>query len=287
MSARRTVFPPRNNNARPRRDADEARAYGDLLFDADQPASQKDGKNAARGRAAYDSTGGKGKDAGGENPRRPSPDEMPPYEASRSFNPLGDFPDDTLFPAPADREDDDEQQQLVDGDIPASLSDDTLAALCRERICPSCPEKKEVEEERLRAAADLDNARKRLAREREEQVRFAAEAVLTGIIPSLDNLDLALQYASPNAACKDFVVGVRMTRKLMGDTLAAQGLEQIGQVGDEFNPAVHEAVGTEDSPDVLEGHVCKLLTSGYKLRERLLRPARVMVCKKAGPHAGA
>ncbi|MDR2604213.1 MAG: nucleotide exchange factor GrpE [Desulfovibrio sp.] len=210
---------------------------------------------------------------------------MPAYEPSRFFNPLGDFPEDALFALQEDHageqpEQQEQSEQHGAGDIPASLSDEKLAVLCRERICPSCPEKKEADEQRLRAAADLDNARKRLAREREEQVRYAAEAVLSALIPSLDNLDLALQHAAPDAACQNFVTGVRMTRKLMGDALAAHGLEQIGQVGEEFDPAVHEAVGAEDFPDVAAGCVGKLLTAGYKLRERLLRPARVLVCKK-------
>jgi molecular chaperone GrpE len=157
---------------------------------------------------------------------------------------------------------------------------DALAEECRARLCPECPVKKEADDMRLRAMADLDNTRKRLAREHEEQARFAAEAVLIDILPSLDNLDLALQHSGNNAACKDFITGVRMTRKLLGEALAKHGLEQVGERGEEFNPALHEAVGLLADPDIPDGHVCELLSSGHKLRDRLLRPAKVMVCKK-------
>ncbi|MDR1685709.1 MAG: nucleotide exchange factor GrpE [Desulfovibrio sp.] len=289
MSIKRTVFPPQKNTGFGH-EADEPADRDTFPGHADGSAQQHITGSAARGRAAY-SAAGNGGSVRDPHARRPFPDEMPSYEPSRSYNPLGDFPDDALFALQEDRAGEprelrEQPEQHGTGDMQAPFSDEALATFCRERICPACPEKKEADEERLRAAADLDNARKRLAREREEHARFAAEAVLSGIIPSLDNLDLALQHAAPDAACKNFVTGVRMTRKLMGDALAAHGLEQLGQVGEEFDPAVHEAVGTEDFPDVAAGCVGKLLTAGYKLHERLLRPARVLVCKKHEAGAG-
>jgi molecular chaperone GrpE len=169
--------------------------------------------------------------------------------------------------------------QTVTGEDSLSfVPDDVLSAECRKRICPTCPAKKEADDALLRALADLDNSKKRLAREREEQVRFAAESVLADILPSLDNLDLALLHAGADPA--SLAVGVQMTRKLLLDALAKNGLHQTGAVGEEFNPAIHEAVGTVNSPDAPDGHVCSLLASGYTLHDRLLRPARVMVCKK-------
>ncbi len=143
--------------------------------------------------------------------------------------------------------------------------------------CPRCAE---AEKARLRALADLDNARKRLAREKEDFTRHAAENVLSDILPALDNLDLALSYAPQDAVCKNFVVGVDMTRKLLLDALARHGLEQVGALGEIFDPAVHEAVGMEPHPEYAAGQVCGLMNKGYRLKDRLLRPARVTVCKK-------
>jgi molecular chaperone GrpE len=166
------------------------------------------------------------------------------------------------------------------GDCLARVSREALQAECLERLCPECPVKKEADDARLRSLADLDNAKKRLARERDEQARFVAEAVLADIIPSLDNLDLALLHAGDNSACKDLLVGLQLTRKLLFEALQKHGLEIVGAVGEPFDPAVHEAVGMTDAPGIPDGHVCTLISKGYTLKERLLQPARVMVCRK-------
>lgn len=137
----------------------------------------------------------------------------------------------------------------------------------------------EAEEIRLRALAEADNARKRLLREKDEAVRFAASAVLSDIIPSLDNLDLALEHAKGNAACKDFFVGVEMTRKLLMEALQKHGLSQVGAVGEIFDPAIHEAMSLVQDPAVPDGAISALMTRGYKLHDRLLRPAKVIVAK--------
>lgn len=201
-------------------------------------------------------------------------DEMPPYSPKpKGFGGVAGLFGDS-GPEHAGQEASSEDGLL------SVITDAALAEECAKRVCPACAVKKEADDVRLRALADLDNAKKRLAREKEEQVRFAAETVLSAILPSLDNLDLALQHASTDKACKDFVTGVRMTRKLMGEALAQNGLVEVGEVGEEFNPAVHEAVGMVNSPEVPNGCVCGLLAHGYTLNGRLLRPAKVMVCKK-------
>ncbi len=134
-----------------------------------------------------------------------------------------------------------------------------------------------LEDERLRMLAEMDNFKKRLAREKEEQVRFASEAVLADLLPSLDNFELALSYGKDNEACREMHQGLEMTHKLLLDALAAHGLERVGQVGEAFNPEVHEAMTQEKRDDMPPGHVSQLFQPGYRLRERLLRPAKVVV----------
>lgn len=137
--------------------------------------------------------------------------------------------------------------------------------------------KAEMEELRLRTAAEMENFKKRLTREHQEQMRFAAEKVLSDLLPSIDNLDLALQYGSQHEACKDMLQGVAMTRKLLLDALDRNGLKALGEVGDEFNPEVHEAVGFEPNADLAPGSVTRVMQRGYKLNDRLLRAAKVMI----------
>lgn len=263
MSAKKTIYPP----SRDAHDPSGPEGLDDLYtghpgYDGmDLPT---DGETPPRGR-------GKGHAA------YAAQDEMPPHEPeSRGFSLGGLFTGQSHAEPKAPPHG---AGGLADEAL-AAVNDDDLRAACEKRLCPACPAKKDADDLRLRSLADLDNARKRLTREHEEQARFAAEGVLSDIIPSLDNLDLALQHASDSPACKDFVTGVRMTRKLLAEALAKHGLEEVGGVGEEFNPAVHEAVGMIGAPDVPDNHVCALLARGYRLRERLLRPARVMVCKK-------
>lgn len=142
--------------------------------------------------------------------------------------------------------------------------------------CPNCAESDKA---RILALAEMENTRKRLAREKEEFMRYASESVITDILPALDNLDLALSYAPKDKESQNFVVGVDMTRKLLLDALARHGLQQVGALGEEFDPATHEAVGMEPRADYASGQICGLMTKGYKLKDRLLRPARVTVCK--------
>ncbi len=146
-------------------------------------------------------------------------------------------------------------------------------------LCPNCAEKeKEVEDIRLRAVAEMENFKKRIMREKEEHSKYASENVLQDIIPALDNLDLALQYAN-NEACKDILLGIQMTRKLLIDSLKNHGLEPIMDEGVTFDPEIHEAVGQEESDEIAPNHIIKLLQKGYMLKGRLLRPAKVIVAK--------
>lgn len=138
----------------------------------------------------------------------------------------------------------------------------------------------EAEDMRLRALAEADNARKRFLREKDEAIRYAASGVLSDIIPALDNFDLALEHGKKLEACKDFFVGVEMTRKLLMEALQKHGLSAVGAVGEVFDPALHEAMSMAPDENVPSGSICLLMSRGYKLHDRLLRPAKVIVCKK-------
>jgi molecular chaperone GrpE len=133
----------------------------------------------------------------------------------------------------------------------------------------------------LRARADLDNFRKRAAREREEAARFANESLMEKLIPVLDSFEMAVQATDDQAAGSDAVRdGVRMIFQQLKSALTDAGLEEIDATGQEFDPNLHEAVSTMETDEVEEGHVAQQLRKGYRLRERLLRPAMVVVARK-------
>jgi len=158
---------------------------------------------------------------------------------------------------------------------------ENLDMLCRMHICPSCAVHAEAEDVRLRAVAEVENVKKRLKREQEENVRFAAEGVLGDLLPGLDSLDRAIEYGSENEACKEVIQGIEMTRKLLLDAVKAHGLASCGERGEAFNPEFHEAVGFDKSDELDEGVVCVVVQQGYLLKDRLLRPAKVLINKKA------
>ncbi|WP_432737199.1 nucleotide exchange factor GrpE [Maridesulfovibrio sp. FT414] len=174
-----------------------------------------------------------------------------------------------------------EAEETATAENEVTLSEDELKALCREHVCPACDVMGEAKDERLRALAETENIKRRLARETEELKKFAAESILSSLLPVLDNLDLALDHAQNLDACKDFVTGVDMTRKMFLDTLSKHGLEAIGKVGDEFDPNFHEAMGMAQMATLPDGSIAQMMQRGYVLKGRVIRPAKVMVNKTA------
>ncbi len=144
----------------------------------------------------------------------------------------------------------------------------------------------QVDQERertLRAMADLDNARKRAQREREEVVRYGLERLLKDLLPVVDNLDRALDLGDRTGKWDGLAEGVRMTRKLLEDTLAKQGLKAFSARGKPFDPHLHEAMGHEDREDTPANTVSTEVLRGFTLHDRLVRPALVMVARPPTP----
>jgi molecular chaperone GrpE len=139
----------------------------------------------------------------------------------------------------------------------------------------------------LRATADFENFKKRAVRERQEGIAYANAAILQRLIPVLDNFEMALAAAAgaPDAPAQSLLAGVNMIASQFRAALAESGLEEIDAAGQPFDPNVHEAVSQQESAEVPEGRVLQQLRKGYKLRDRLLRPATVIVAKKPSPPA--
>ncbi|WP_242355188.1 nucleotide exchange factor GrpE [Anaeromyxobacter sp. SG64] len=137
-------------------------------------------------------------------------------------------------------------------------------------------------EKLLRAAADLENYKKRAARERDEVQRFGIERVVKDVLPVLDGLDRALAAATEDDA---LAKGVRLVRTSFEQALARHGVSAFSAMGERFDPAVHEAllqVPTDASPP---GTVVLEHARGFKLHDRLVRPAMVGVAIAAPPPA--
>ena len=131
----------------------------------------------------------------------------------------------------------------------------------------------------LRSQADFENFRKRAAREKEDAVKFANTSFLDRLIPILDNFELGLNAARAGAENSPILLGMDMVAKQLTDFLLGSGVEPVNGEGQPFDPNLHEAVAQEASATVPEGVIVRQLRRGYKLRERLLRPATVVVSK--------
>jgi molecular chaperone GrpE len=187
------------------------------------------------------------------------------------------FKDQEIFMSKKEREA--QTPEEMQAETPAEeIQEPTL----EEQYAQALEEIEELRKENLRVLADSENFKKRLTREKDEYFKFATSAILEEIIPVMDNLDLALAHGKQAEACKDLVTGVEMTMNIFLDTMKRHGLEQIADVDVPFDPSLHEALGQMERDDVEENTVCQMLQKGYLLKDRLLRPAKVMVSRKAG-----
>ena len=135
----------------------------------------------------------------------------------------------------------------------------------------------------LRTAADFDNFRKRAAREKEDSIRYANTSLLGDLLPLIDNFELGLEAAKSAPHAEAILQGLGMVARQFREFLASAGLEEVPTEGAVFDANVMESVGHENSDTVPEGQVLRSTRRGYKLRDRLLRPASVFVSK--GPAA--
>ncbi len=138
----------------------------------------------------------------------------------------------------------------------------------------------------MRAAADLENFRRRALREKDELRQLATGNVLEDLLPVLDNLTLGIAAAKqPNADLKSLVGGIDMVLTQLRSALANHGLKDINPLGQPFDPHQHEAISHVPDKQVKEEHVVTVVRTGYSLNGRLLRPAAVIV--SSGPEKKA
>ncbi len=138
----------------------------------------------------------------------------------------------------------------------------------------------------LRLAAELDNFKKRVEREKEEHMKYALEAFAKELLPFLDNLERAVASARENKDLDALLEGLELSLSGYLKTLERFGLQVFAAEGQRFDPNLHEALSVEESHEVEENTVIKELLKGYKLHERVIRPALVVVSKRPTEGSG-
>ena len=133
------------------------------------------------------------------------------------------------------------------------------------------------EEKYLRLYAEFENYKRRIQNENQINKTYKAQGVLTDILPSIDNIERALQIEGDDESFKSLQKGVQMVHESLLRALKDNGLEEIEAEGQEFDPNLHQAVVQDDNPDFKSGEITQELQKGYKLKDRVLRPSMVKV----------
>lgn len=138
---------------------------------------------------------------------------------------------------------------------------------------------KDEHEKMLRAAADLENYKKRAQKEKDEVQKFGSEKLLKDLLPVFDNFDRALEHANSASDFESFKKGVQMIRKQFEDSLGKHGVKSFSAKGEVFDPTRHEAMSAAETTDLPPNHVFSEVLRGFTLNDRLVRPALVVVSR--------
>jgi molecular chaperone GrpE len=210
-----------------------------------------------------------------------NPDKIATDDSDETLIPL--HTDDTVVSAKADgqeKAEDEFEEQAETGE--EKQPDDELNNI--ETLMQKLDEQKRVAVENhdrmLRAQAELDNMRKRTARDIENAHKYALERFIIDLLPVLDSMELGISVSADAEGNDSLIEGMNLTFKMFASTLEKFGVKVIDPQGEKFNPKLHEAVSMQDAEeDTASGIIIRVMQKGYELNGRLVRPAMVVVAK--------
>ena len=160
-------------------------------------------------------------------------------------------------------------------DIDTSAPADTASAPAQDQLQR---ERDDFYDRLLRKTAEFDNFRKRVERDRKDMIDYAAADVMGELLPIVDDFDRALAAEAPPEA-KPYKAGLELIQRQLADLLKKRNVTTVDPLGEDFDPHQHQAVAYEEVAGAREGEIVSVMAKGYKLGERLLRPALVKVAK--------
>jgi molecular chaperone GrpE len=172
------------------------------------------------------------------------------------------------------------EQPLVPQDTGAAAPDDSSQEPRGSAASPDAlqRERDDLYDRLLRKTAEFDNFRKRVERDRKDMIEWAAADVLSDLIAIVDDFDRALAADAPPEA-QAYKSGLELIQRQLAELLKKRGVTLVDALGADFDPHLHQAVAYEEVPGAREGEVVGVMAKGYKLGDRLLRPALVKVAK--------
>ena len=149
-----------------------------------------------------------------------------------------------------------------------------------EELTSKASERDDFYDKLLRKQAEVENTKKRLNKEKSEFFQYASEGLISEILPVIDNLDRAISHMNDTTEVSSLKEGIVMIHRQLHQVLEVAGLTKIESVGQKFDPHMHEAIMAVESEEQPDDVVVEEIQCGYKLKDRLLRPAIVKVSKK-------
>ena len=131
-----------------------------------------------------------------------------------------------------------------------------------------------------RAQAELVNYRKRADEERISLQQHSNGRLIVKLLPVVDELGLAIDHADQSEVKDPWVEGVRLIQRKVSNLLESEGVSKIESIGAQFDPLEHEAVGTQETDQILPGHIVEVTRNGYRLHDRVIQPAQVVVARE-------
>jgi molecular chaperone GrpE len=161
-------------------------------------------------------------------------------------------------------------------EAPAPASENETADL-KKQLDDCKVEADKYKDQWLRSAADFSNYKKRMERDQSDAKKYYNADLLTRLMPMLDDLDTAFANLPENLGSQPWIEGLRLIHRKFHSIFTQEGLQEIETVGQPFDPVLHEAITHEPSETTEEGHIISELRKGYRLNDRVLRPAQVRV----------
>ena len=174
-----------------------------------------------------------------------------------------------------------EAEKTVEQPADSSVADDSEGAPEVDQLAQLEAEIEKYKDVALRAEAEMQNLRRRAERDVRNAHKFGAERLLQNLLPVLDSLEKAIETSEAAGQEEDDpqLEGIKLCSKLFIDVLIKEGIEALDPQGEPFDPNLHEALSMIENPDLEPNSVMTVIQKGYRLNERLVRPAKVMVSK--------
>ena len=172
------------------------------------------------------------------------------------------------------------QSETEEDSIKENIDLDSLSSEYQEELCNKEKELQELNDMYLRLKADFSNYKRRVDKEKESIYSYAAESLVTQMLEILDNFERAMSCVTKEEKDSSLYQGVEMIYNQFFDALKKSGLEEIKSLNEKFDPNFHHGVAQEQSDEHEEDIVLEVFQKGYKLKEKVIRPSMVKICKK-------